>query len=81
MFKRSQQDVSDGSKSWYQDKYQHVLTQRNLLALISLISLLSAVIAAFALLRLPSCAPHTTTLSSCLIFVLYMMSQCLKIGR
>ena len=52
MFKRSQQDVSDGSKSWYQDKYQHVLTQRNLLALISLISLLSAVIAAFALLRL-----------------------------
>ncbi len=52
MFKRSQQDISDGSKSWYQDKYQHVLTQRNLLALISIIALASSVIAGFAVLRL-----------------------------
>lgn len=52
MFKRSQQDVSNSSKSWYQDKYQHVLTQRNLLAMISLVALLSSVIAGFAVLRL-----------------------------
>lgn len=52
MFKRKQQDVSDSSKHWYQDKYQHVLTQRNMLALIAVISLFAAAVAAFAVFRL-----------------------------
>ena len=39
MLKRSQKQVSENSQSWYQDKYQHVLTQRNVLALIALIAL------------------------------------------
>jgi type IV secretion system protein VirB8 len=52
MFKRSQQDVSDGSKHWYQDKYQHVLTQRNMLALIAVISLIAAAMGVFAVMRL-----------------------------
>lgn len=52
MFKRSQKEVSDSSKHWYQDKYQHILTQRNILALISVVSLGVALIAVFAVLRL-----------------------------
>lgn len=52
MFKRKQQDVNDSSKHWYQDKYQHVLTQRNMLALIAVVSLLAATAAAFAVFRL-----------------------------
>lgn len=52
MFKRSQKDVSDGSKHWYQDKYQHVLVQRNVLAFIALIALLAALAAVFAVARL-----------------------------
>lgn len=52
MFKRKQQDVSDSSKHWYQDKYQHVLTQRNMLALIAVVSLFAAAAAAFAVFRL-----------------------------
>lgn len=52
MFKRSQQDVSDSSKHWYQDKYQHVLTQRNMLALVAVISLAAAVMAVFAVMRM-----------------------------
>lgn len=52
MFKRTQREVSDGSKHWYQDKYQHVLTQRNLLALIALVSLFAAAVAVFAVMRL-----------------------------
>jgi len=52
MFKRKQQEVSDGSKHWYQDKYQHVLTQRNVLALIAIVSLVAATLAAFAVFRL-----------------------------
>jgi type IV secretion system protein VirB8 len=52
MFKRKQQDVSDGSKHWYQDKYQHVLTQRNILALVALCANIAAIVAVFALMRL-----------------------------
>ena len=52
MFKRSQQDVSESSKHWYQDKYQHVLTQRNVLALIAVVSLIAAAMAVFAVMRL-----------------------------
>ena len=52
MFKRSQQEVSDGSKHWYQDKYQNVLTQRNILALIAIFSLVTAAMAVLAVMRL-----------------------------
>jgi type IV secretion system protein VirB8 len=52
MFKRKQQEVSDGSKHWYQDKYQHVLTQRNMLALIAIGALIAASVASLAVLRL-----------------------------
>jgi type IV secretion system protein VirB8 len=52
VFKRSQQDVSDGSKHWYQDRYQHVLTQRNILAFIAIIALLTALFSVFAVMRL-----------------------------
>jgi type IV secretion system protein VirB8 len=52
MFKRSQRDVSDGSKHWYQDKYQHVLTQRNMLALIAVVALIAAAMSVLAVMRL-----------------------------
>ncbi len=52
MFKRSQQAVSESSKHWYQDRYQHVLTQRNILALIALVALLAATLAVFAVMRI-----------------------------
>lgn len=52
MFKRSQQAVSGSSKHWYQDKYQHVLTQRNVLALIAIVSLIAAAMAVLAVMRL-----------------------------
>lgn len=52
MLKRSQRQVSDSSRHWYQDKYQHVLVQRNLLALISLVSMGVALVAVFTVARL-----------------------------
>ena len=52
MLKRSQRQVSDSSKHWYQDKYQHVLVQRNILALVSLVALLVALGSVFAVARL-----------------------------
>lgn len=52
MLKRTQRQVSDSSRHWYQDKYQHVLVQRNLLALICLISLAVALVAVFTVARL-----------------------------
>lgn len=52
MFKRSQQQVSDSSKHWYQDKFQSVLTQRNVLALVAVISLVTAAMAVLAVMRL-----------------------------
>lgn len=52
LFKRSQRQVSDSSRHWYQDKYQHVLVQRNLLALISLVSMGVALVAVFTVARL-----------------------------
>lgn len=51
-FRRSQQQVSDSSKHWYQDKYQHVLVQRNVLALVALIALITALTAVVAVMRL-----------------------------
>lgn len=52
MFKRKQQEVSDSSKHWYQDKYQNVLTQRNILGLVAIVALLVALAAVFAVMRL-----------------------------
>ena len=52
VFKRRQRDVSDSSKHWYQDKYQHVLVQRNVLALIALVSLITALAAVGAVMHL-----------------------------
>ena len=51
-FRRSQQAVSDSSKHWYQDKYQHVLVQRNILALLALVALITALVAVLAVTRL-----------------------------
>ena len=52
MLRRSQRQVADSSKHWYQDKYQHVLVQRNVLALLSLVALLVALGAVFTVARL-----------------------------
>jgi type IV secretion system protein VirB8 len=52
VFRRKQSSVSDSAKHWYQDKYQHVLVQRNVLAIIALIALLVALTAVFAVKRL-----------------------------
>lgn len=51
-FGRSQKQVSDASKHWYQDKYQHVLVQRNVLALVALVALITALTAVVAVMRL-----------------------------
>lgn len=50
--KRKQAQVSNSSMHWYQDKYQHVLTQRNMLALIAVIALLAALAAVFVVARI-----------------------------
>lgn len=52
MAKRSQKEASESSQHWYQDKYQHVLTQRNVLALVALVALVTALLAVFTVLRL-----------------------------
>lgn len=52
VFKRSQQTVSKASQHWYQDKYQHVLVQRNILALLALVALVAASVSALAVLKL-----------------------------
>ena len=53
MAKRSQKEAPEkASTHWYQDKYQHVLTQRNMLALVALVALGVALLAVFTILRL-----------------------------
>jgi type IV secretion system protein VirB8 len=52
VLKRSQRQVADSSRHWYQDKYQHVLVQRNLLALITLVAMGVALVAVFTVARL-----------------------------
>ncbi len=52
VFKRKQKDVTDSSKHWYQDKYQHVMVQRNIFALLAMLALVAAVVAVFAVLRM-----------------------------
>jgi len=49
---RSQKETSESSQHWYQDKYQHVLTQRNVLALVALVALFTAMLAVLTVLRL-----------------------------
>jgi len=51
VFKRSQKNADESSKHWYQDKYQHVLVQRNVLALISLVALICAAVAVVAVMH------------------------------
>ncbi len=51
LFKRTQRDADASSKHWYQDKYQHVLVQRNIFALISILSLACALVAGVAVLH------------------------------
>lgn len=48
MFKRKQKAVSESAKNWYQDKYQRVLVQRNILALMALVALLLALTSVLA---------------------------------
>ncbi|MBN8544176.1 MAG: type IV secretion system protein [Alphaproteobacteria bacterium] len=52
MFKRKQQSVSDSAKHWYQDKYQQVLVQRNVLALLTLVALAVSLISVIAVKRM-----------------------------
>lgn len=52
MFRRSQKSVADGAGNWYQDKYQHVLTQRNILVLVALVSLVTAAASVLVILRM-----------------------------
>lgn len=52
MFKRRQKSVSESAKTWYQDKYQQVLVQRNILMLVALLALLLALVAVFAIGKL-----------------------------
>ncbi len=52
MAKRSKNETSESSQHWYQDKYQHVLTQRNVLALVALVALVTALLAVLTVLRL-----------------------------
>lgn len=48
MFKRKQKAVSESAKNWYQDKYQRVLVQRNILALLALVALVLALVSVLA---------------------------------
>ena len=48
MFKRKQKAVSESAKNWYQDKYQRVLVQRNILALLALVALILALVSVLA---------------------------------
>ena len=48
IFKRKQKAVSESAKNWYQDKYQRVLVQRNMLALMALLALLLALASVLA---------------------------------
>jgi type IV secretion system protein VirB8 len=52
MFKRKQKSVSESAKNWYQDKYQQVLVQRNVLMLVALVALVLSLGAVFAVGRL-----------------------------
>lgn len=49
---RKQIKLNSQPKSWFQDKYQFVLVQRNFLAIITLVSLIGSVVAAYSVLQL-----------------------------
>lgn len=52
MFKRKQQSVSESAKHWYQDKYQQVLIQRNVLAMLTLVALAVSLVSVIAVKRM-----------------------------
>jgi type IV secretion system protein VirB8 len=52
VLKRSKGRADTSAKHWYQDKYQHVLVQRNVLALVALTALVVALIAVFTVAQL-----------------------------
>ena len=61
MFKRSAQSNEAHTKHWYLDKYQNVLVQRNILALVTVLALLGtafAVLAVYNLAPLKSVEPY-----------------------
>lgn len=49
---RHKEKETGSTKSWYSDKYQSVLVQRNIFAVITLVSLLTSLVAVFAVQRL-----------------------------
>ena len=51
LFKRTQRDADASSKHWYQDKYQHLLVQRNIFLLLSVLCLACALAAGLAVLH------------------------------
>ena len=48
----AKKESSVQAKNWYKDKYQFVLVQRNILAVISVVALFCSAIAVFAVMRL-----------------------------
>lgn len=61
MFKRSAKSDASGTKHWYLDKYQQILVQRNILALICILAMggcLVAVFAVYSLAPLKSVEPY-----------------------
>ncbi len=53
MFKKGDKaEAKPESKSWYQDKFQYVLVQRNILAITTLVALILALISVFAVMQL-----------------------------
>ena len=61
MFKGSKQSDSNQTKHWYLDKYQSVLVQRNVLALVTILALIGAafsVMAVYNLAPLKSVEPY-----------------------
>ncbi len=49
---RKQIKLHQQPKSWFQDKYQFVLVQRNFLAIVTIVSLLGSVVAGYSVLKL-----------------------------
>ena len=52
LLKKQEEENQSKSKSWFQDKYQFVLVQRNILAVVTVLSLIASLMAVFAVQRL-----------------------------
>lgn len=50
--KKQKDTVKEEKKNWYADRYQFVVVQRNLLAVLTVLSLISSVVAAFSISQL-----------------------------